>query len=159
MAVRRGDHPVGREIAVLSAGAIPRDVARARRMAVVVAERLRRLDADFRSAIAVVLAAPCRAGRIQFGDQPARLRCGDLRLSVPRRARHHPVLSRPRLACRRRAGGGDGLRARRRRQRAHPAHRPGDQPGLSAAGAVAHRARRSSGRPGGRGWRPGCSAD
>ena len=43
--------------------------------------------------------------------------------SLPRRARHHPVLPRPRLAWRRRAGGGDGFRLRRRGERAAPAHR------------------------------------
>ena len=72
VAVGRGDDPVGREIAVLSAGAVPRDVVRARRMAVVDAQCLRRLAADFRSAVAAVLAAPRPAGRVQFRGQPAR---------------------------------------------------------------------------------------
>ena len=69
--------------------------------------------ADLRSAVAAVLAAACPARRVQPGGQPARIRCRDLRLSVSRRCRHHPVLSRPRLACRRGAGGGDGICARR----------------------------------------------
>ena len=87
VAVRRGDHPVGCEVAVLPAGAVPGDVVCARRMAVVDAQRLRRLAGDFRSAVAAVLAAPRPARRLQFRDQPARLRCGDLRVSVPGRDR------------------------------------------------------------------------
>ena len=141
VAVGRGDHPMGCEIAVLSAGAIPRRFAGARRMAVVVAERLCRLGRDLRSAVAAVLAAACPARRVQPGGQPARIRCRDLRLSVSRRCRHHPVLSRPRLACRRGAGGGDGICARRFRECAHAAHRPDHQPGLPAARALARRPR------------------
>ena len=138
-------------------GAIPRQLAGARRMAVVVAERLCRLGRDLRSAVAAVLAAACAACRVQFGGQPARIRCRDLRLSVSRRCRHHPVLSRPRLACRRGAGGGDGICARRFRQCAHAAHRPDHQPGLSAARALARSPARSSDRPGARVWRPARS--
>ncbi len=37
----------------------------------------------------------------------------DLRVSLPRRARHHPLFPRPRLACGRRAGRGDRVRVRR----------------------------------------------
>src|SRR5262249_58350485 len=65
VAVRRGDDPMGCEIAVLSAGAIPRVVVCARRMAVVVAERVCRLAADFRSAVALVRATLRPAGRLQ----------------------------------------------------------------------------------------------
>ena len=159
MALRRSDHSLGREVAVLAAGPISRQLARARRMAIVVAECLCRLAGNLRSAIAALLAAACRARRPRSRDQPARLRCRDLRLPVPRRARHRPVLSRSRLACRRRAGGGAGLCVRRRRQCTHPAHRPGDQPRLSAAGALAHWRERSSGRRGEPGWRRARSRD
>src|SRR5262249_31876995 len=99
-------------------------------MAVVVAERVRRLAADFRSAVALVRAALRPAGCLQCRDQPARLRCRDLRLSVPRRGGDHPVVPRARLACRRRARGCDGIRARRLGQCAHPAHRAGRPPRL-----------------------------
>ena len=112
---------------------------------------------DLRSAVAAVLAAACAACRVQLGGQPARIRCGDLRLSVPRRCRHHPVLSRPRLARRRGAGRRDGICARWFRQCAHAAHRPDHQPGLSAARALARAPARSSDRPGGRVWRPARS--
>src|SRR6516164_1419863 len=110
-------------------------------MAVVVAERVRRLAADFRSAVALVRTALRPAGRLQCRDQPARLRCRDLRLSVPRRCRDHPVVPRPRLACRRRARGCDGIRARRFGQCAHTAHRADRQPRLPAPCALARGAR------------------
>jgi hypothetical protein len=132
---------VGCEIAILSAGAIPRKLVGARRMAVVVAERLCRLAADFRSTVALVRAALRLASRLQCRGQPARLRRRDLRLSVPRCGRDHPVVPRSRLARRRRARGRDGIRARRFGQRAHSAHRSGRQSGLSAPGALAAGAR------------------
>ena len=75
-------------------------------------------------------------------------------LSVPRRPRHHPVLPRSRLAHRRRGRGRARLRVRRCGKRAAAAHRPGHQPGVSAADAVASRARARTSvmarRPGGR---------
>ncbi len=139
---------MGRQVAILPAGAVPRDLDRARRMAVVDAARVRRLAADLRSAVADVLAAARPAGGVQFRDQPAGVRRGDLRLSGARRHRHHPVLPRPRLACRRRRGGGARVCDRRRRQRAHPAYRPGHQPRLSAAGRSGCSPARSNARPG-----------
>ena len=96
---------------------------------------------DLRSAVAAVLAAACASCRIQFGGQPARIRCGDLRLSVSRWCRHHPVLSRPRMARGRGAGRRDGICTRWFRQCAHAAHRPDHQPGLSAARTLARRPR------------------
>src|SRR5262245_30559380 len=57
VAVRNRDDPVGRQIAVLSAGAISRELAGARRMAVVVAQRFRGLEPDFGSAVAAVCTA------------------------------------------------------------------------------------------------------
>ena len=141
VALRRGHHPVGREIAVLPPGAIFGVVVGTRRMALVVAERVRRLAGDFRSAIADVLAASRAAGRTQSGDRPARVRRGDLRLPVPRRAWRHSLFPRPRLACRRSRRGGFGLCVRRFRERAPSAHRAGGQPGLSAVGIVARGAR------------------
>ena len=96
---------------------------------------------DFRSAVALVLSAPCIAGGRQRRGQPARLRCRDFRLFAPRRLRHHPVLPRSRLASGRCAGRRDGVRARRRGQRAHSTYRPDHQPGVSAACAVALGAR------------------
>ncbi len=141
VAVRGGDDPVGREIPVLSAGAISRVVTCTRRMAVVVAERVCRLAADFRSAVARVRAALRAAGRLRCRGQPARLRRRDLRLSVPRRGRDHPVVPRPRLACGRRARGRDGIRARRLGQCAHSAHRSDRQPGLPAPCTLARGAR------------------
>ena len=141
VAFRRGDDPVGCEIAILSAGAIPRKLVGARRMAVVVAERLCRLAADFRSTVALVRAALRLAGCLQCRGQPACLRRRDLRLSVPRCGRDYPVVPRSRLARGRRARGRDGIRARRFGQRAHSAHRSGRQSGLSAPCALAAGAR------------------
>ncbi len=140
LAVRPGHHPVGCQVAVLPAGAIPRDLDRARRMAVVDATRVCRLAADIRSAVVDVLAAACAARSAQSGDQPAGLRCCGLRLSGAGRDRHHPVLPRPRLARRWRRGGGARLRAGRRRERAHPTYRPGGQPRVSATDPLAPRA-------------------
>ena len=51
-------------------------------------------------------------------------------------ARRDPVLPRPRLACRRRAGRGAGVFVRRLGRLAHPARRPDRKPGVPAAGAV-----------------------
>ena len=141
LALRPCDDPVGCQVAVLPAGAVPRDFDRARRMAVVDAACVRRLASDFRSAVFAVLAAARPAGRAQSGDQPAGLRRCGLRVSVPGRHRHHPVLPRPRMARRRGGGGGACVRARRRRQRTRAAYRPGHQPRLSAADPVAAGAR------------------
>ena len=93
-----------------------------------------------------------------------------VRLSVPRRARDHPVFPRPRLARGRRAGCGARLRVRRRGERAPAAHRAGHQPCVSADRIVAalararplvlalRRARRHGGRPDRARARPGRAA-
>ena len=68
----------------------------------------------------------------------------DVRLSVPRRTRNHPLFPRPRLARGRRAGRGAGLCVRRRGERAAAAHRAGHQPRLSADRIVSALARARS---------------
>src|ERR1700737_3134869 len=65
MALGRGDDPVGCEVAVLPPGAVPCDLHCARRVALVDAQSLCRLAADYRPPIAVVLAAACSPGRIK----------------------------------------------------------------------------------------------
>src|SRR5690349_1761914 len=73
LAFRSHDDPVGCEIAILPAGAVSRELVCARRMAVVVSQRLCWLAADFRSTVALVLPASRVAGNRQSRGQPARL--------------------------------------------------------------------------------------
>ena len=81
--------------------------ARHRAVAVLDAEHLRRLAEHRRPAVDAVLAAASRCSRwLERAPGFRGERCRDLRVSVPRRARRHPVFPRPRLARRRRAGRG-----------------------------------------------------
>ena len=68
--------------------------------------------------------------------KPVARRRPGVRAALCRRRGHHPVFPRPRLARRRRAGGGAGVFVRRLGRVAHPARRPDREPGVPAAGAV-----------------------
>ena len=135
------DDPLRREVHLLSAGRVHGARLRERAVAVLGARSVRRLAERRRPAVDAGLAAACAARVRECGAGLSGDRCGGVRLSVPRRARDHPVLPRPRLACGGRARRGARLRVRRLRERAAPAYRAGDQPCVSAAGAVAARAR------------------
>ena len=141
VALGRGDDPLRREVDLPSAGRVHGARLRTRRVAVLDAERVRRLAEHRRSAVDARLAAARAARARERGAGLSGERRGHVRLSVPRRARHHPLFPRPRLARGRRAGRGARLRVRRRGERAAAAHRTGDQPCLSADRAVAAVAR------------------
>ena len=138
VAVRRGQNSLRRRLAVLSAARLPGALVRDRPVAVLDAEHLRRLAADRRSAVADLLPPACLLALL---DAAARARGSPTSLTFAllyrRRARHHPVFPRPRLACRRRAGRGAGVCVRRLGRVAHPARRADREPGVPAAGAVA----------------------
>src|SRR5207237_1001134 len=87
LAFGRGDDPVGRQGAVSAPVAVSGGIARARPVAAVDPERVRRLAADCRPAIAAVLAAAPAAGlaRSRHGVPLGRRR--DLRDAVSRRLR------------------------------------------------------------------------
>ncbi len=141
-----------------------------RRLAVLDAERVRRLAEHRRPAVDAHLATASAARAREPGARHVGERCVDLCVSLPRRARHHPVFPRPRLAHGGRTRRGPRLRVRRRRERAAAAHRAGDEPRVSADRAVAAVARarprvmalgRSRGRRGGADRaraRSGCAA-
>ena len=136
VAVRRGRNPLRRRLAVLSAVRVPRPLARDRTVAVLDAEYFCRLAADRRSAIADLFPAAFHRCAGSCRAQPVAGRCADVRAALCRRRRRDPVLPRPRLARRRRAGRGAGVFVRRLGGLAHPAHRPDRKPGVPAAGAV-----------------------
>ena len=136
LAVGRGRNPLRRRFAILSAVRVPRPLVRDRAIAVLDAERFRRLAADCRSAIADLLAAPCRRRAARPQSKPVACRRPGVRAALCRRRGRDPVFPRPRMARRRRAGRGAGFFVRRLGRVAHPARRPGRKPGLFAACAV-----------------------
>src|SRR5690349_736356 len=97
---------MGCEVAILAGAAVPRDIAGDRAVAVLDTERLRRLVAHFRSAVADLLAAAFPAGLVRSGAELPRGGRRDVRLSPARWLRNHPVLPGSRMACGRRARGG-----------------------------------------------------
>ena len=137
----RGAHSLGLGFAVLSAVRFPRPLVRVRPIAVLDAQRLRRLAADRRPAIAGVLAAASARRAVCAQSNPAPVRRGDVRPALRRRRGRDAVVPRPALACRGGGGRGAGLQPRRLGRLAHPAYRADPEPGLPAARAVDAHAR------------------
>ena len=93
VALRRRDGPLRREVDLPAAGRVHGARLRDRRVAVLDAERVRRLAEHRRSAVDAHLAAACAA---RAGERGAGLpgdRWRDVRVSVPRRARRSSCIS------------------------------------------------------------------
>ena len=145
VALRRRDDPVRRQVDLLSAGRVHGARIPHRRIAVLDAERLRRL-AEYRRPAVDARSRRCMCCSRLASAAPG-LRANDavtFAYLFIGGLGDHPLFPRPRLACGGRAGRGARVRVRRRRERAAAAHRTGDQPLLSAAGAVAAGARARS---------------
>ena len=126
------DHPVGRQGDFPAADPVSGPEPGQRPIAVLDALRVQRPSADRRPAVDDLLAAVPRAVAAHLGAQLVGRRCDRAGHGVRRRRGPDAVVPRPGLALGRRADRRARLLLRRVDGLAHPAHRPGAEPRLSA---------------------------